>query len=274
MEFVLDLMGMIGLLPISSTYFRLRYVIKGDKDSLKTIENMVLCETLGESTPQFIAQSAFMMRFGNVSWIQIFCVVFSFCSIFRLVAAFSITKDANVLIKVGASAVIALGSGLKLFLWAIIFANLRFYGLAMVAINVIAITGIDRRNREGGDNDYRGWVLFVSSCNVCLQMSQVTGIGIGLWIALFQWFIMVVNISISILMPYYCDIFPGEVPVLNKLIDPMLLLSTTLLIILVISVVVELLVFKSRLAAAWPANQEQVNSPELESRMIEETNPG
>ncbi len=103
-------------------------IVKVDErySSVDTVKSLALREVLGESTLQFITQVSYMMRFGSNGWIQIASVTFSFVSIIRTVADFSIYSITSTCTKVKGCMVIVLGTGLKITVWALIFANLRY----------------------------------------------------------------------------------------------------------------------------------------------------
>ncbi len=244
--------GFLCGLPLINQICRLIYVIdqslanKSNADINKMLLHFAFYEVIGESTPQFIAQVSYIIRFGNVGLLQIGCIVISFCSIFRLVAAFSINNNANVFTKVGASAVIAIGSGLKLFLCAIIVANLRYYAFVILVINGAIMAPIALCTRGVG-----WWKYLLSIFNFGVQVSPMSGTGRSQWIGLLQWMIMLLNVTASLLMPYYLAIFPGESPpALIEIISPVILLTISVSGILVVSLIVELLSV-SYLKDAW-----------------------
>ncbi len=237
-------------LPIVSPIYRLWTIVKVDErySSVDTVKSLALREVLGESTLQFITQVSYMMRFGSNGWIQIASVMFSFVSIIRTVADFSIYSITSACTKVKGCMVIVLGTGFKITAWALIFASLRYYAFAMLAISAVAIAPVFC----WGLDDGRGLHYLFSIFNFGVQISFFN----GLQTALIQWIIIAIHATASLLIPYFCvDIFRGEIPALIDLISPVILLPATLLVMLVVSLVVELLTFK-HLENLWGCDQQ------------------
>ena len=183
-------------LPIISPIYRLCIIIQnkeeGEKQkSMEKVQNLAQREVLGESTPQFIVQASYMIRYGDVGWVQIVCVVFSFCSIVRVVANTRISPTIAILDKVKVSSVVALGTGLKLTLWALIFANLRYYAFAILLISAIIIAPITCSAMQGRTLSVKGVNYLYSIYNFGVQLSFYH----GLWTGLVQWLIIAINLS-------------------------------------------------------------------------------
>ncbi len=228
------------LFPVITTVNRL-YLIR--KEEMANLRELGVYEAIAESTPQFIAQATYMIRFGNIVWWQWMCVAFSYGSILRIVAIAIISFNASFAEKVVAWQIIGLGTGIKLFMWALIFASLRTYALVLLAINFGFTVDMARREDDTGPK-----ILIISS-NYFVQASFATEM--GLQAALLQWYFMAIELTLSLLLPYYVDIFPGEGPKLYEWIDPIMLLAITLPCILVASLVIELLTFKTSIEKAF-----------------------
>ncbi len=151
--------------------------------------------------------------------------------------------NTTIFIKVEAVFVVALGTGLKLLLWSITFANLRYYAFITLAINVVVVVRFAWIKNFFNPEAYIFGIL-----NFAIQLSPMTGMGPKA--ALFQWLILSINLIASLLIPYYLGTFPGEIPALNAYISPLKLLPSMMAVIVVVSTVVELLSFK-HLSTAW-----------------------
>ncbi len=125
------LKGFFFGLPGISQIVRLVLIFQEDEqNSIRMMKDMSLLEVIGESTPQFLLQVSYIMRFGNLDWQQLVCILISFLSIWRLVTAYSVSPKPAWPKKILATLWIALGTAPKLLACGFVVAYLRYYSFA------------------------------------------------------------------------------------------------------------------------------------------------
>ncbi len=196
-------MGLIGGLPNINEMARMLVIFKPNGGEFETQLLWSLCflEVLGESAPQFLLQVSFILRFGNVDWKQIVCILASFVCIIRLVATYSISQEVTIWMKILGTLVIALGTIPKLAVCAFIVAYLRFFAFIVTSINIFVMVLV------AGYLKFDEWKCLFSLFNFAVH-----GLPINLRLSLLQWIMIGLNMLSTALVVEFCNPFEDDLP--------------------------------------------------------------
>ncbi len=222
---------------------------------MQSVRRMSLFETISESTPQFLLQVSYIMRFGDGEWEQLVSIAISFLSIWRQVTSFSVSTEAIWTLRIAAAFNIAIGTIPKLIVSSVIVAYLRYYSIVVMFVNAtIIVTIACMNNNMDARKYYRG--LF----NYVVQDSIASGLGMG--VALLQWILVAANLLTTILVVELAETpFADEKPLIRAHTVDTLglpgLCTLTGIIIAIFAAVVELTSHRY-LATVWAS---EVNEP-------------